>query len=169
MSKQPNFSIDQKELIAKFPALKDTDSKMIVVAIGTPFMASNGEEQVPVLLAQKTSRLRGAAGGFAEISRGWGGRILRRVENFTTHQAHALKLKEGYIFDNAFISVKRSLKPQYDVHQPMRNPRTDEVITHKGMPIYEQTFVSMNAPTDQGLELTYDVAVEVEAGEEVRG
>lgn len=166
MSKQPNFSIDQQQLIEKFPQLRESESKMFVAAIGTPFMASNGEEQIPVLLVQKTTRLRGNTQEFAEISRGWGGRILRRVENFTTAQLRALKIKEGYVFDNAFISVKRTLKPQFEVHKPMLNPRTDEVITHKGMPIYEQTFISMNSPKDEGLELTYDVPVEV--GEEVR-
>lgn len=162
--KQPNLSIVNEDLVKEFPQLNEDNSDLIVARIGDSFMASNGEEQVPVLMVQKASRFGGD--DFASIARGWNGRILRKVENFTTAKAASLKITEGTVFKNYHISVIRTLEPTFPGQDSMKARDGVTERTSKGKPVYESYTITANAPKDHGIkELVLDP---VDSGVNVR-
>lgn len=85
-------------------------------------------------------------------------------------QKLASNLKEGDDFSVKCFPVKLVIKettsPAYANHEPKINPKTQEVITHLGAPVYRQTFVVSEASSDVDCKLITDkvtATIEVEA------
>ena len=100
---------------------------------------------------------------------------VRRVA-FITFDGDALKTMERILkADGAFplagtIQVRESLTPFYEGQNPKINPSTDEVMTHKGQPIYRVSeFVSNVDAQDELLandRTLFEQAVEAETTED---
>ena len=161
--KQPKLSKTDVQLKSEFAQLETPGtSPVIVAAIGDSFKASNGETQIPVMLVQKTNRFSDG-NDISQLARGWGEKILRKVENFNIANLKHLNLKEGSEIKGFNISLVRTLKEQYEGQKPMEI--NDNFITHKGQHIYQSTVVTFGEPKDKGMEFTYDT---VDSGVPVR-
>lgn len=153
--KQSNFSLTDEQLKDQFPILaQPASTKMFVAAIGDPFTTPNGDTQIPVMLVQKANRFNNGD-DFASVARGWGSRILRKIENFTESNLKALEVKIGSDFKGYDISLVRTLKPSYEGQSPIVR-RDGTAITSNGQEIYQTTVITAGGPKDVGMDIVYD-------------
>lgn len=168
---QPKLSMTNAEAVKLYPQLaKPGESPVIVVAIGD-LRPTKAGEQVPVLMMQKTSRFNKQT-SFAEFARGWGGKLIRHIENFTLAAIDGQGIAKGKEIPGATINLKRSFEPIYEGQTNLQAPIDGELtdVTSGGRLVYQGTFVDFGGPKDQGMEIVLDrIQTEATIGTEVEG
>ena len=76
----------------------------------------------------------GGATAAQELLMGWGNRIVRAIHN--SDSTIAAKYKVGDVLPLDILSEEKTI-PAYDGQAAKINPSTGEVITDKGLPVYE--------------------------------
>lgn len=143
----PNYgwNITNEQIMELFPdKFKNKESVVFVVAKGEVFTASNGQEMVPLILAQKAvvhsgSTQSSAAGFFLSWDNS---RILKTIQNATVNVANQFEIGSA-LPKNFNLELHRSLNPLYEGQEvKVINPSTGEEL------YYYQNTVVVDGPAN---------------------
>ena len=119
-------------------------------------VSRNNAEQAAIMLRQDTIGVN-SQGFFTEEKRvAWfKGETVKLQKLINT-----LNLKEGDNFSEKVTPVKLVIKESttqfYNGQNPKVNPKSGDIITSNGVPVYRQTFVMPLASTDTDVRITGD-------------
>lgn len=164
--KQPKLSFNNAQIEEKYKELLtikegQVASPVFIALIGDPYLSSNLKHRfIPVTIVQRRKDISQASQTTAadKFFRGWTGfeQIVRHTENVVESIFQANGFKEGMIIEKANLAVDYALEPFYEGQEPVINPRTEEVVTSGGEPIYRNTRIEFGPVVHTGLDIARD-------------